>query len=75
LIQAKSKKTIVSGIAQHYKPEDCLGKKICYIANLEPRKIKGILSEGMILTAQNANGKLSFLIPQEDFIQEGDKIA
>ena len=45
------KRTIVSGIAQHYKPEELVGKQVCFIANLAPRKLKGIVSEGMILSA------------------------
>ncbi|MCD8186942.1 MAG: methionine--tRNA ligase, partial [Rikenellaceae bacterium] len=45
------KRTIVSGIAQHYAPEELVGKQVCFIANLAPRKLKGIVSEGMILSA------------------------
>ena len=49
-------RTIVSGIAKHYKPEELVGKQVCFIANLEPRKLKGVLSEGMILSAEDAEG-------------------
>lgn len=56
-------RTIVSGIAKHYKPEDLVGKQVCFIANLEPRKLKGVLSEGMILSAEDADGKLSVVSP------------
>ena len=52
-------RTIVSGIAQHYKPEELVGKQVCFIANLPPRKLKGIVSEGMILSAENFDGSLS----------------
>ncbi len=58
-----SKRTIVSGIAQWYKPEDLVGKQICFIANLAPRKLKGIESEGMILSAENEDGSLSVIQP------------
>ena len=46
-------RTIVSGIAKHYAPEDLVGKQVCFIANLAPRKIKGIESQGMILSAED----------------------
>ena len=51
-------RTIVSGIAKHYKPEDLVGKQICFIANLPPRKLRGIESQGMILSAENFDGSL-----------------
>ncbi len=57
-------RTIVSGIAQHYTPEELTGKQVCFIANLAPRKLKGILSEGMILSAENHDGSLSVIMPQ-----------
>ncbi|MDR1003695.1 MAG: methionine--tRNA ligase [Prevotellaceae bacterium] len=52
-------RTIVSGIAHYYQPEELVGKQVCFIANLAPRKLKGIVSEGMILSAENADGSLS----------------
>ncbi len=52
-------RTIVSGIAKHYKPEELIGKDICFIANLAPRTLKGIESQGMILSAENFDGTLS----------------
>lgn len=52
-------RTIVSGIAKHYAPEDLVGKQVCFIANLPPRKLRGIESQGMILSAENFNGDLS----------------
>ena len=58
-------RTIVSGIAEHYEPEKIIGKQISIIANLEPRKIKGIESQGMILMAEDKDGKLVMVIPSE----------
>ena len=57
------RRTVVSGIAEHYKPEDIVGQKVCVLLNLEPRKIRGTLSQGMILMAEDDEGKLSFLAP------------
>ncbi|MCM1292030.1 MAG: methionine--tRNA ligase [Bacteroides sp.] len=57
------KRTIVSGIAKYYKPEDLVGKQVCFIANLPPRKLKGIESQGMILSAENADGSLVVIGP------------
>jgi methionyl-tRNA synthetase len=57
------KRTIVSGIAQHYKPEDLVGKQVCFIANFAPRKLKGVMSQGMILSAQNPDGSLVVISP------------
>ena len=59
------KRTIVSGIAQHYKPEELVGKQVCFIANLAPRKLKGIVSEGMILSAENWDGGLAVITPEK----------
>ena len=57
------RRTVVSGIAEHFKPEDIVGQKVCVLLNLEPRKIRGTLSQGMILMAEDDEGKLSFLAP------------
>ncbi|MDY2779784.1 MAG: methionine--tRNA ligase subunit beta, partial [Alloprevotella sp.] len=54
-------RTIVSGIAKHYAPEDLVGRQVCFIANLPPRKLRGIESQGMILSAENFNGELSVI--------------
>ena len=57
-------RTIVSGIAQHYEPEQLIGRQVCFIANLPPRTFKnGLVSEGMILSALNADGALSVITP------------
>ncbi len=57
------KRTIVSGIAKYYKPEELVGKQVVFIANLPPRKLKGIESQGMILSAENADGSLVVISP------------
>jgi methionyl-tRNA synthetase len=59
------KRTIVSGIALHYKPEDVVGKQVIVVTNLAPRKMKGIESQGMILTAEDSDGKLQLLKPEQ----------
>ncbi len=59
-------RTVVSGIAEHYTPEEMVGKKVVFVANLAPRKIAGIVSEGMILCAEDENGKLSLVAPEKD---------
>jgi methionyl-tRNA synthetase len=58
-------RTIVSGIAEYYEPESIIGKQISIVANLEPRKIKGIESKGMILMAEDKDGKLVMVTPAE----------
>jgi methionyl-tRNA synthetase len=58
-------RTIVSGIAEAYTPEQMMGKQICVLANLEPRKIKGIESQGMILMAKAPDGRLRIIHPEE----------
>jgi len=58
-------RTIVSGIAEYYEPESIIGKQISIVANLEPRKIKGIESKGMILMAEDMDGKLVMVTPAE----------
>lgn len=56
-------RTVVSGIAEHYSPEEIIGKQVSILANLAPRDIKGITSQGMILMAEDKDGKLSFVSP------------
>ena len=67
-------RTIVSGIAQHYAPEDLIGKQVCFIANFPPRKLKGIESQGMILSAEDANGRLVVISPS-DLVTNGVKVC
>jgi len=68
------KRTILSGIAMHFNPEDIVGKQVTIVANLAPRKMRGIESKGMILMAEDANGKLFFVNPNET-IAAGSTIA
>ena len=62
------KRTIVSGIAKFYKPEDLVGKQVCFVANFAPRKLKGVESQGMILSAQNPDGSLVVISPSAPVI-------
>ncbi|MCK9180782.1 MAG: methionine--tRNA ligase [Bacteroides sp.] len=61
-----NQRTIVSGIAEFYKPEDLVGKQVCFIANLAPRKLRGVLSEGMILSTEDSDGNLVLLQPKKE---------
>lgn len=61
------KRTIISGIAKHYTPEEVIGKTVTVLMNLPPRKIRGVESQGMILMAEDAQGNLSFMSPEKDF--------
>jgi methionyl-tRNA synthetase len=65
-------RTIVSGIAEHYAPEEVIGKTVAVLMNLAPRKIRGVESQGMILMAENAEGQLSFMIPEKGFEAGGE---
>ncbi|NDW18951.1 methionine--tRNA ligase [Dysgonomonas sp. 216] len=68
-----AKRTIISGIAQWYKPEDLIGKQVCFIANLAPRKLRGIESQGMILSAENSDGSLSIIEPSTE-VESGSQV-
>lgn len=68
------KRTIVSGIAQHYSPEEMIGKQVIVVTNLAPRKMKGIESQGMILTAEDQDGKLQLLKP-ENPVSPGSNVS
>ena len=57
---------IVSGIKAHYKPEDMVGKKVMVLVNLKPAKLAGVMSEGMILCAEDEKGELSLMVPEKD---------
>ena len=67
-------RTIVSGIAKYYKPEELVGKQVCFVANFAPRKLKGVESQGMILSAVQPDGSLVVLSPQGP-ITPGAKIG
>lgn len=66
------KRTIVSGIAKHYSPEEVVGKTVSVLMNLAPRNIRGVESQGMILMAEDENGDLSFVVPEKDFKAGGE---
>lgn len=66
------KRTVVSGIAEYYKPEEIIGKQVSILINLEPRKLKGIESQGMILMAENQDGSLSFIKPDQEVNNGGE---
>lgn len=59
-------KQIVSGIKQHYTPEEMVGKKVMVLVNLKPAKLAGVLSEGMLLCAENSEGELALVVPEKD---------
>jgi methionyl-tRNA synthetase len=59
-------RTIISGIAEYYKPEHLIGKKVLMLVNLQAKEIKGVSSQGMILMAENTDGELSILTPDKD---------
>jgi len=67
------KRTVVSGIAGYFTPEQVIGKKVSMLVNLEPRKIRGIESHGMILMAQDADGRLEFVAPLSD-VRNGSEV-
>jgi methionyl-tRNA synthetase len=66
-------RTVVSGIAEYYKAEEIIGKKVSVLVNLAPRKLRGIESQGMILMAEDADGKLCFVSPTED-VNDGSEV-
>ena len=65
-------RVVVSGIAGFFKPEEIIGKRVCILVNLAPRKLKGIDSQGMILMAENPDGSLFFVTPDEAVINGAD---
>ncbi|MBO7277369.1 MAG: methionine--tRNA ligase [Bacteroidales bacterium] len=67
-------RTIVSGIAEYYKPEEIIGKQVSVLVNLAPKALKGIESQGMILMAENLDGSLSFISPEKP-IKNGGTIS
>ncbi len=66
-------RTVVSGIAEYFTPEEVVGKRVSILVNLEPRNLKGIDSQGMILMAENADGSLVFVAPEKD-VMPGSEI-
>ncbi|PXX30562.1 methionine--tRNA ligase [Arenibacter sp. ARW7G5Y1] len=67
-------RTIVSGIAESFSPADIVGKKVTVLVNLAPRALRGVESEGMILMTENTDGKLVFVNPDEDGVNNGEAI-
>ncbi len=68
-------RTIVSGIAESFKPEDIIGQKVSVLVNLAPRKLRGVESQGMILMADTPDGRLSFVEPENDTVSNGNQIS
>ena len=68
-------RTIVSGIAKHFKPEEMVGKKVAFVTNLAPRKVCGVVSEGMILAAEDENGVLSLIVPENKDVLSGTRLG
>ena len=68
-------RTIVSGIAESFAPEDLIGKKVSVLINLAPRELRGVMSEGMILMTENGDGKLVFLNPDEAGVIDGESVS
>jgi len=71
---AGEESTVLSGIAEHFSPEEVIGKQVLYLQNLAPRKIRGIESQGMILMAEDSDGKLRFMQPSEK-VNSGSKVS
>ncbi|WP_304288324.1 methionine--tRNA ligase [Capnocytophaga leadbetteri] len=67
-------RTIVSGIAQSFNPEEIIGKRVTVLANLAPRKLRGVESQGMILMVENAQGKYRFIAPDGEEIANGAEV-
>jgi len=61
-------RTVVSGIAEYFEPEQVIGRKVSILVNLEPKQLKGITSHGMILMAENPDGSLGFVAPPENYV-------
>ena len=68
-------RTIVSGIAESFTPEEVVGKQVTVLVNLAPRALRGVESEGMILMTENSNGKLVFVNPDEDDVANGEGVS
>jgi len=68
-------RTIVSGIAESFKPEDVIGKRVTVLVNLAPRKLRGVESQGMILMTEDESGNLVFVHPSIESVSNGLKIS
>jgi methionyl-tRNA synthetase len=67
-------RTIVSGIAESFKPADIIGQQVSILVNLAPRKIRGVESQGMILMTDTTDGKLSFVAPERE-VKNGESVS
>ncbi len=68
-------RTIVSGIAESFTPEEVIGKQVTVLVNLAPRALRGVESEGMILMTEDASGKLVFVNPDAEGVSNGNMIS
>ena len=68
-------RTIVSGIAESFKPEEVIGRRVTVLVNLAPRTLRGVESQGMILMSDTPDGKLSFIEPDRDSVANGERIS
>jgi len=68
-------RTIVSGIAEHFSPEEVIGKRVSVLVNLAPRALRGVESQGMILMAEDAQGKLHFVNPEGEGVPDGAVVS
>ena len=66
LLDGEGERTVASGIAQYYTPEEMVGKKVMVLVNLKPATLAGVLSEGMLLCAEDAEGNLALMKPEKD---------
>ena len=67
-------RTVVGGLAEHYRPEELVGKEVVLLANLKPRKLRGVVSQGMLLAAEGSGGRLALLTPDRD-VEPGSKVS
>ncbi|HNQ62544.1 MAG TPA: methionine--tRNA ligase subunit beta [Syntrophorhabdaceae bacterium] len=74
-IDVGEERTIVAGIKQHYTKEELVGKKIAVVANLEPRKLRGVISHGMLLAASNEDNTSIVLLTLDKDIPNGSRIS
>ena len=68
-------RTIVSGIAESFKPEEIIGQKVTVLVNLASRKLRGVESQGMILMTDTPDGKLAFIEPENDAVVNGEQVS
>jgi methionyl-tRNA synthetase len=68
-------RTIVSGIAESFKPEDIIGQRVTVLVILAPRTLKGVESQGMILMCDRPDGKVAFIEPENDSVNNGEQIS